>query len=99
LALGIERLKTDTLDPSVEPAQSHGPARKQTLEILTDVKALHMSCTLQGWNILASQRSEQFLAKEFGERKRVGIDFRSDGLPAPYIRDFALPLPRATGKP
>jgi signal transduction histidine kinase len=28
---------------------------KQSLEILTDVKPWHTNCTLQGWNILASQ--------------------------------------------
>src|SRR6267378_3228763 len=40
LALGIERLKTDTLDPSVDLPSRMDAARKQTLEILTDVKAL-----------------------------------------------------------
>ena len=40
LALGIEQLKTDTLDPSVDVPSRMDAAWKQTLEILTDVKAL-----------------------------------------------------------
>jgi signal transduction histidine kinase len=92
LALGIERLKTDTLDPSVDVPSRMGAAWKQTLEILTDVKALAhelYSPRLEYLGIAAVMGS---FCKEFGERQRVGIDFRSDGLPRATPPEISLCL-------
>jgi signal transduction histidine kinase len=92
LALGIERLKTDTLDPSVDVPRRMGEAWKQTLEILTDVKALAhelYSPRLEYLGIAAVMGS---FCKEFGERQRVEIDFRSDGLPRATPPEISLCL-------
>ncbi len=92
LALGIERLKTDTLDPSVDVPSRMDAAWKQALEILTDVKALAhelYSPRLEYLGIAAVMRS---FCKEFGERERVGIDFRSDGLPSAISPEISLCL-------
>ena len=68
LALGIERLKTETLDPSVDVPSRMDAAWEQALEILTDVKALahEYSPRLEYLGIAAVMRS---FCKEFGDGK------------------------------
>ncbi len=76
LALSIEQLETDAFDPAVDlPA-----IRNQILEILTDVKALAHELYSPRLEYLGIAAVMSSFCKEFGERKRVGIDFRSDGL-------------------
>jgi signal transduction histidine kinase len=92
LALGIEQLKTDTLDPSVDVTSHMDAVLEQTLEILTDVKALAhelYSPRLEYLDIAAVMSS---FCKEFGERKGVGIDFWSDGLPSAIPPEISLCL-------
>jgi signal transduction histidine kinase len=92
LALSIEQLKTDTLDPSVDLPSHMDAVWKQTLEILTDVKALAhelYSPRLEYLDIAAVMSS---FCKEFGERKGVGIDFWSDGLPSAIPPEISLCL-------
>lgn len=92
LALGIERLKTDTLDPSVDRPGRMDAVWKQTLEILTDVKALAHELYSPRLEYLAIAAVMSSFCKEFGERKRVEIDFRSDGLPSAIPREISLCL-------
>jgi signal transduction histidine kinase len=92
LALGIEPLKTDTPDTSVDVPGRMDAAWKQTLGILNDVKALAhelYSPRLEYVGIAAVMRS---FCKEFGERKRVEIDFGSDSLPSAVPQDISLCL-------
>jgi signal transduction histidine kinase len=92
LALGIERLETDTLDPSVDLPSRMDAAWKQTLEILTDVKALAHELYSPRLEYLSIAAVMSSFCKEFGERKRVGIDFSSDGLPSAVPSEIALCL-------
>jgi signal transduction histidine kinase len=92
LALVIERLKTDTLDPSVDVPSRMDAAWKQTLEILTDVKALAHEAYSPRLEYLGISGVMSSYCKEFGERKRVGIDFRSDGLPSAIPPEISLCL-------
>jgi signal transduction histidine kinase len=92
LALGIERLKTDTLDPSVDVPSHMDALWKQTLEILTDVKALAHELYSPRLEYLGVAAVMSSFCKEFGERKRVGIDFRSDGLPSAISPEISLCL-------
>jgi signal transduction histidine kinase len=92
LALVIEQLKTDTLDPSVDVTSHMDAVLEQTLEILTDVKALAhelYSPRLEYLDIAAVMSS---FCKEFGERKGVRIDFWSDGLPSAIPPEISLCL-------
>jgi signal transduction histidine kinase len=92
LALGIERLKTDTLDPSVDVPGRVDAVWKQTLEILTDVKALAHELYSPRLEYLGIAAVMSSFCKEFGERKRVGIGFRSDGLPSAIPPEISLCL-------
>jgi len=92
LALGIERLKTDTLDPSVDVPSRMDATWKQTLEIFTDVKALAHELHSPRLEYLGIAAVMSSFCNEFGERKRVGIDFRSDGLPSALPSEISLCL-------
>jgi signal transduction histidine kinase len=92
LALSIEPLEADTLDPSVDAPGCMEPAWKQTLEILTDVKALAHELHSPRLDYLGIEAVMSSFCKEFGERKRVGINFRSDGLPSAIPSEISLCL-------
>jgi signal transduction histidine kinase len=92
LALGIERLKTDTLDPAVDVPSRMDAAWKQTLEILTDVKALAHELHSPRLEYLGIAAVMSTFCKEFGERKKVEIDFSSDGLPSAIPSEISLCL-------
>ena len=98
LAIAIEQLKNDLPDQAVELLERMDAVWKKTLEILTDVKAsAHelYSPRLEYLGIAAVMRT---FCEEFGERKKVEIDFKSHGLPSPRAAGrFDLPLPRSTG--
>ncbi|HWO37730.1 MAG TPA: sensor histidine kinase [Candidatus Acidoferrum sp.] len=92
LTIETEQLEADAANPMVDvPSRMHS-VRKQTLEILADVKflahELH-SPRLQYLGIAAVMSS---FCKEFGERKRVEIDVRSEGIPSFVPPDVALCL-------
>jgi len=92
LTIETEQLESDAHDRAVDVASRMDSVRKQTLEILADVKLLAHelhSPRLQYLGIAAVMSS---FCKEFGERKRVGIDFRSDGLPSAIPPEISLCL-------
>ena len=81
LAIAVEQLKNDLPHQAVELLDRMDAVWKQTMEILTDVKAsAHelYSPRLEYLGIAAVMRS---FCEEFGERKRVEIDFSSHALP------------------
>jgi PAS domain S-box-containing protein len=82
LAIGIDQLKNDLPQQNVELLDRIDAAWNQTLEILTDVKAsaheLH-SPRLEYLGVAAVLR---LFCEEFGERKKVEIYYRSQGLPS-----------------
>jgi signal transduction histidine kinase len=91
LSIGIEQLEADPPNPAVDVHSRLDAVRKETLGILTDVKALAhelYSPRLEYLGIAAVMSS----CKEFGERKRVEIDFKSDGLPSTVPPDISLCL-------
>ena len=92
LALGIERLKTDAIDLSVDVPSRMDAAWKQTLEILTDIKALAHELYSPRLEYLGVAAVMSSFCNEFGERKRVAIDFRSDGLPSAIPPEISLCL-------
>lgn len=93
LAIEIEQLGTGTRNPAVVDVPRRMDAlRKATLETLDDVKALAhelYSPRLEYLDIAGVMNS---FCKEFGERKRVEIDFKSDGLPDFVPPDITLCL-------
>jgi PAS domain S-box-containing protein len=95
LAIEIEQLKTEPINQTVELLRRVDAAWKQTLGILTDVKAsaheLH-SPRLEYLGIAAVMRS---FCEEFGLRKGVEIDFTShDVVPSSVPPNISLCLLR-----
>lgn len=91
LSIKIEQLKPDSLN-AVGMRSRIDTLWKESLEILADVKTLAHelhSPRLEYLGIAGVMRS---FCKEFGDRKRVEIDFRSDGLPSFVASDIALCL-------
>jgi signal transduction histidine kinase len=92
LTIETEQLEADAANPMVDVPSRMESLRKQTLEILADVKLLAHelhSPRLQYLGIAAVMSS---FCKDFGERKRVEIACRSDGLPSFVPPDVALCL-------
>jgi PAS domain S-box-containing protein len=92
LAIAIEQLKNELPSQDVELLESVDAVWKKTLEILTDVKAsAHelYSPRLEYLGIAAVMRT---FCKEFGERKRVEIDFRSHSIPSPVLPEVSICL-------
>jgi PAS domain S-box-containing protein len=92
LAIEIEQLKNDPPDQAEELLGRMDAVWRQTLEVLTDVKAsaheLH-SPRLQYLGLAAAMRS---FCEEFGARRSVEIDFRSQDLHGPVSPDISLCL-------
>src|SRR5580692_1228700 len=82
LAIGIEQLKNDHPNRTVELLDRMDSVRKQTLEILTDVKASAHELYSPRLEYLGVAAVMRIFCEEFGERKKVEIDFRSRGLPS-----------------
>jgi PAS domain S-box-containing protein len=92
LAIGIEELKDDLPKPTVQLLDRIDSVWKQTLEVSTDVRAsAHelYSPRLEYLGIAAVMRS---FCGEFGERKRVEIDFRNYPLPTVVPPDVSICL-------
>jgi signal transduction histidine kinase len=92
LALGIERLKTDTLDPSFDVPGRIDAAWKQTLGILADVKALAHELHSPRLEYLDIASVMSSFCRDFGEREKIKIDFRSDDLHNVVPPDITLCL-------
>jgi signal transduction histidine kinase len=91
LVVEIEQLKAEFQNAIDVPSRIDA-ALKNSLEILTDVKTLAhelYSPRLEYLGIAAVMRS---FCRDFGEQKRVEIDFRSDGLPSSLQPDISLCL-------
>jgi signal transduction histidine kinase len=92
LAIEIEQIKLASLNPTADMTSRIDGVLKGQLEILTDVKAsaheLH-SPRLEYLDIAGVMRS---FCKEFGERKRVQVDFKSHDLPNHVPPDISLCL-------
>ena len=93
LALEVEELTTATRNnPTVDVPTGMDAVGKHTLEILTDVKALAHELYSPRLEYLGIEGVMSSFCKEFGERKRVKIDFRSDGLPSAIPPEISLCL-------
>ena len=82
LAVGIDQLKNHLPNRTVELLDRMDAVRKQTLEILTDVKASAHELYSPRLEYLGVAAVMRIFCEEFGERKKVEIDFRSHGLPS-----------------
>jgi PAS domain S-box-containing protein len=92
LAIGIEQLKNNLPSQTVELLDRMNTVWMETLKILTDVKAsAHelYSPRLEYLGIAAVMNS---FCAEFGERKKVEIDFRNHGLPGLVPPDISICL-------
>ncbi len=92
LAIAIEQLKNDLPNQAAELLDRMDAVWRKTLDILTDVKAsAHelYSPRLQYLGIAAVMRA---FCEEFGDRKRVEIDFRSHDLPGLLLPDISICL-------
>jgi signal transduction histidine kinase len=92
LAIAIEQLKNDFPHQAVELLNRMDAVWRNALEILTDVKAsAHelYSPRLEYLGIAAVMRT---FCEEFGERKRVEIEFRSHAFPSPVLPDVSICL-------
>jgi PAS domain S-box-containing protein len=92
LAIGIEQLKSDMPNQTVEHLNRMSAVWKQSVEILTDVKAsAHelYSPRLEYLGLAAVMRS---FCQEFGERRMVEIIFKDHGLPSLVPPDVSICL-------
>jgi signal transduction histidine kinase len=92
LAIGIEQLKKDILNPTGEILGLVDKLRKETSDISSDIQALSHelhSPRLEYLGLVAAMRG---FCKEFGEHQKVEIDFRSHDLPNPVPPDVSLCL-------
>lgn len=92
LAIGIEQLETDTPRHPVDVPRRMEAVRKHTLEILNDVKALAHELHSPRLEYLGIAAVMSGFCRDLGARKRVKIDFRSDGLPNLVPPDVGLCL-------
>jgi PAS domain S-box-containing protein len=86
LAIAIEQLKNDFPHQAVELLDGLDAVWRKALEILTDVKASAHELYSPRLEYLGIAAVMKTFCEEFGERKRVEIDFRSHG-----FADFVLP--------
>jgi signal transduction histidine kinase len=92
LAIRIEQLETDIPNPAVSVPSRMDAIRNQALEALNDVKSLAHELYSPRLEYLGIAAVMSSFCKEFGERKRVEIDFRSDGLPSAIPPEISLCL-------
>ena len=83
LANGIEQLKNDLPNRIVEleVLDRIDAVSRETLKILSDVKASAHELYSPRLEYLGVDAVMRVFCEEFGERKKVAIDFRSHGLP------------------
>ncbi|MFZ0295045.1 MAG: sensor histidine kinase, partial [Candidatus Sulfotelmatobacter sp.] len=82
LAIGIEQLKNDLSNRNVELLDRMDAVRQHTLEILTGVKASAHELYSPRLEYLGVTAVMRIFCEEFGERKKVKIDFRGHGVPS-----------------
>jgi PAS domain S-box-containing protein len=82
LAIEIEQLNTEAPNQSLEARSRMDAVWSQTLDILTDVKASAHELHSPRLEYLGIAEVMKCFCKEFGERKKVEIDFSSRDLPS-----------------
>jgi PAS domain S-box-containing protein len=92
LAIAIQQLKSDFPHPAVEVPDRLDAVWRKTLEILTDVKASAHELYSPRLEYLGIAAVMKTFCEEFGERKRVEIDFRSHGFPNFVLPDVSICL-------
>ena len=92
LAIAIEQLKNDFPHQAVELLDRLDAVWRKTLEILTDVKASAHELYSPRLEYLGIAAVMKTFCEEFGERKRVEIDFRSHGIPSLMRQDVSICL-------
>jgi PAS domain S-box-containing protein len=92
LAIAIEQLKNDLPHQAVELLDRMDSVWRKTLEILTDVKASAHELYSPRLEYLGIDAVMRTFCEEFGERKRVKIDFRSHGFPSSVLPDVSICL-------
>ena len=92
LANAIEQLKNDFPHQVVERLDRLDAVWRTALEILTDVKASAHELYSPRLEYLGIAAVMKIFCEEFGERKRVEIDFRSHGIPSLVLTDVSICL-------
>jgi PAS domain S-box-containing protein len=92
LAIAIEQLKNDFPHQAVELLDGLDAVWRKTLEILTDVKASAHELYSPRLEYLGIAAVMKTFCEEFGERKRVEIDFKSHGFPSVVLPDVSICL-------
>jgi PAS domain S-box-containing protein len=92
LAIAIEQLKNDLPHQAVELLDRMDAVWKKTSEILTDVKASAHELYSPRLEYLGIPSVMRSFCEEFGEKKRVEIDFRSHDLPSLVLPDVSICL-------
>ena len=92
LAIAIEQLKNDFPPQGVERLDRLDAVWRKTLEILTDIKASAHELYSPRLEYLGIAAVMKIFCKEFGERKRVEIDFRSHGFTSLVPTDVSICL-------
>jgi PAS domain S-box-containing protein len=92
LAIAIEQLKNDLPHQAAELLDRMDAVWKKTSEILTDVKASAHELYSPRLEYLGIPSVIRSFCEEFGEKKRVEIDFRSHDLPSLVLPDVSICL-------
>ena len=91
LTLAIEQLKRDSLNAVDAPGRIDA-VWKQSLEVLNNIKTLAHEVYSPRLEYLGIGGVMKSFCTDFGEQKKVEIDFKSDGLPSSIQADVALCL-------
>ena len=92
LTLEIEGLKTDIPDSSDRILSGMDELRKHTSEIATDIQALSHELHSPRLEYLGVVAAMSGFCREFGEKQKMEIDFKSHNLPNPVPSDVSLCL-------
>jgi PAS domain S-box-containing protein len=92
LAIEIDKLRTEPANQADEIRGRMDSVWNRTLEILTDVKASAHELHSPRLEYLGIAEVMRCFCQEFGERKRVEIDFRSRDLPDLVMPDVSICL-------
>jgi PAS domain S-box-containing protein len=92
LAIEIDKLRTEPANKADEIRGRMDSVWNRTLEILTDVKASAHELHSPRLEYLGIAEVMRCFCQEFGERKRVEIDFRSRDLPDLVMPDVSICL-------
>ena len=92
LALGIEHLEMDASNLAFDLPSRTDALHNQTLELLDDCKALAHELYSPRLEYIGLAAVMSSFCREFGKRKDIEIDFRSEGLPDLIPSDISLCL-------